>query len=810
MVAFILFSSRWLARIPCGQFSVFIILLSLFPAPVAADDASRRSSDISAGFKAGKTETAVLELLVNMEKKGTHFLLLSGDDVLLSIETISEIGFKATLKTVAIEGKEYVSLLSLYPKIKFAIEEKESTLTIVASPELFGKNVISLVKERPSNVQIGGVNSAFLNYGVEYAYTDSRLDTKTFTAPFEAGVRLDDYFFFSSFNYTRADSLAGVQEKTIGLTSSVTKDDTELMRRYVFGDVTATAGNGGSTILLGGLSISKNFSLSPYFIKQPFQEVSGVLKTPSVVETYMNGSLITRETLPPGEFNIRNITPQIGHADARVVIRDAFGREETVASSFYVPAGLLQKGLHEYSYNFGKKRENYGTKSYRYGDSAFAGYHRLGITGIFTGEVRAEGDSEVTSFGGGGTLMLGSFGELQLSADRSRKYGKGGKRMSSILLLSNRNLLSLRLGLETFSRDYTNLTLAPSSNTSKNIKGAGLSGNMGRLGSLSFNYSKTTAHNLSDRELTSLSYSLRVMRKGNLSFYATRTIDTKTEDSLLVLFHYYFGAGKSASLSHEGKGGTRAVTAGYDKSLSSETGNLYNIKAKRIESDKTSYSQNARFEHRGDHGNYTLNYDNSDQSSSYRAGISGSIARIGGGTHFSRPLYDGFTLVRVKGVDGVKVRREGKEIGETDKKGELLVPGVISYLDRRISVDSRNLPWGQSFKGSHKKVVRVPYRTGSIVEFETAMLQAYEGRMLFVTTTGEKTPAKFAKLEIDVEGTVIETVTGVNGEFYFENILPGKYRVKILGRDGECDFDLVMPKSDKMIYNMGEEFCEIH
>jgi len=276
-------------------------------------------------------ETVVLEVIANEENKGNHFLLLGKDnDILLSLETLREAGFRELPATGVMNGMKYVSLGSLYPKVKFEIDEKESAVRISAAPELFEKHLVDLSNLPASPAPIKGENSAFLNYNLDYTYFESDTNTNSWSAPFEIGIRRGDYLFFSDFTYAHTGQAEGGGNRLVGLTTNITVDDTEAMKRYILGDITATSGYGGSSISLGGISYSRNFALSPYFVRQPYLEISGALHSPSEVEAYMNDVLISRRRLSPGEFSLKNIIPYTGAGDTKVVIRDAFGREETI------------------------------------------------------------------------------------------------------------------------------------------------------------------------------------------------------------------------------------------------------------------------------------------------------------------------------------------------------------------------------------------------------------------------------------------------------------------------------------------------
>ncbi len=111
------------------------------------------------------------------------------------------------------------------------------------------------------------------------------------------------------------------------------------------------------------------------------------------------------------------------------MITDALGRQETVTVPYYTSAQLLKPGLHDYSYNIGYQREAFGQKSAEYGDAAFLGFHRYGISDSLTAGVRAEADADVMNGGISTTFLLGTFGEFDTSVAFSQEDEASGKRL---------------------------------------------------------------------------------------------------------------------------------------------------------------------------------------------------------------------------------------------------------------------------------------------------------------------------------------------------------------------------------------------
>ena len=182
--------------------------------------------------------------------------------------------------------------------------------------------------------------SAFLNYAVTLRNFDS------YAVFAEGGLSVMGALLFSG--ASRNDDGTVVR----GL-SNLTYDDRSRLVRVVLGDRLATSDALGGSLVMGGLSVSREFSIDPYFASFPGLDLSGVATTPSTADLYVNGRLQRQEVLAPGTFRLRDVPVPAGGGVARLVVRDAFGRERDIVSPFYLTTTLLAEGLNDYSYNLG-------------------------------------------------------------------------------------------------------------------------------------------------------------------------------------------------------------------------------------------------------------------------------------------------------------------------------------------------------------------------------------------------------------------------------------------------------------------------
>ena len=71
--------------------------------------------------------------------------------------------------------------------------------------------------------------------------------------------------------------------------------------------IAGAAGGQSTGVFLAGLSVSREFSLDPYFIRTPLPRLSGAATGPSTLDVYVNGALVRSEAIAPGTFELKNL-----------------------------------------------------------------------------------------------------------------------------------------------------------------------------------------------------------------------------------------------------------------------------------------------------------------------------------------------------------------------------------------------------------------------------------------------------------------------------------------------------------------------
>jgi outer membrane usher protein len=296
----------------------------------------------------------------------------------------------------------------------------------------------------------------------------------------------------------------------------------------------------------------------------------------------------------------------------------------------------------------------------------------------------------------------------------------------------------------------------------------------------------------------------------SFSLSANRTENDDVFYDVFVGLNIILGKNRSGTINYNMQEDMSTLSASIHKSPPIGIGYGYRARVETTEYEKADRetSGNASVQYKGAYGIYSGEYRRTEDQDSYDLNLSGSLAYIDKAFYPSRPIYDSFALVKVADVEGVRVKYQNQEVGSTNNQGEVIVPGLISYYNNKISIESVDLPLEYNIY-EEAKYVSTPYRSGGIVEFDVSKLQTFEGTLFFIDN-GKKHTADYAGLQLKVDDKIIETIVGTNGAYYLENIPPGTFPAKLFLDDKECHFNMVIPESDETIVEMGEITCELN
>jgi outer membrane usher protein len=785
-------------------------------------------------------EHLVVNITVNSVSKGDFFVVRDENgDFFVKAQDYPTLGLTPFEgKVVNIQGESYDALHSLNA-LTVVFDEKKLQLGITAPISLLQKSVIDLSAPPPSkqNVYYPRENSVFLNYGVNYQYGDPA-GFQSFSVANKLGARSGDVFFVTDTQYTKTEQSSDF----VRLMSSMTYERPKDLQWITVGDMFASSGDLGSTVNIGGIGISKVYQMDPYLIKQPTLNFAGAATLPSQVDIYVDGALVGRQNVQPGQFNLQNLNYYGGSRNVELVIRDPFGNVQRVSYPSYFTSELLKKGLQEYSYNVGFLRQQYGTESNDYGKAAFSAYHRYGASDFWTIGASAEGTNGLYNAGVQTSFLLPWAGVVAVELAGSTGDSGNSGSAASASYSYQKDGFGGNLLLTSFTRDYATVESAALAQKVKYAENFGVSYATTVHGSLSLNYSQTGMYDSGNTQVTSANYTYNLTKSLTLSVTTQAVKNTGTDYQVLVSLNYYAAKDMQYTAQYQSTKEGDSETAQLQKNIPIGEGVGYRGTFTRNYSNSagTTSTFNPFVQYNGRYGTYALDsyFQNSAGSNSqmYSLTAAGSMVYAGGFFGFTRPVDDSFSMVMVDNLSDVGVMVNNEEIGKTDSSGRIIIPTMRSYNMNQINLEDNNIPIEYSISGVNANVLPSPW-SGSCVAFDVAKVRAVTGS-LFIKQDGKMTPLEYYDVTMTVKGKAFKFLTGRGGEFYFDTSLksndknpssaqqgcreirekvespdkiaiPGSYQASIDFEGKTCTFAIAIPPSSDAIIDIGNVICEL-
>ncbi len=837
--------------------AIFFLMIFFAPPALTAEEKVRESQSgvHAASAETGKsialppkeTTPIVVSVVINTQSKGDFFAELdSSGNVYITPEDAGTLKLQYSEdRIVVLRGDEQYIPLNALLDVTYAFDEKKLTVTIIGKTTESSRTAADLfsLRAEAKNIYYPRETSAFINYGLNYALTGED-GFQSLSLTNKLGFSAGNIFFTSDSVYTRTEN----SDDFVRLQSSATYERRKDLQWLVMGDQYANSGDLGSTVNIGGVGFSKVYRLDPYFITQPVMDLQGTVIYPTQAEIYLNGVLIGKQDIAPGSFDLKNIYSQTGSHNIEVVLKDPFGNIQKISYMAYFSAQMLRKGLHEYSYNAGFLREQYGSKSNEYGDPAFSVFHRYGLTNKLNIGARAEGSDGIYNGGLSADFAVPHAGQftLTLAGSHSDVNDKG----DAISLQHNLQLgnFNTNLLLRKFSRFYATLgNPRPTEDSARYEIRAGMGFMLNPLGSFSVNYAQTENFKDIDTRVISLNYS-RTLYK-SISLFATGSATRETGDDTI----YSGFIGLNFALGEKVRGSVQANLDSED--VNTETlqvqqdipvgeGFGYRASVNRTETPAdTVIALNPYVQYNARYGIYSFDARiqdsrNGETTESYNASAAGSLVYAGGFFGVSRPVSDSFGIVAFnKQIPGASVFNNGQEIGKTGHSSTMVVPTLSSYGQNKITLDTKNIPIDYSISDVNKTVSPSLW-SGSCVYFDAQQLRAVTGSLV-VQREGKKMPLEYVEIFVSVGEKSLLSPTGKGGEFYLENsiaeeatagadtavdkqscnaiartikagggtIPPGTYKATVEYESGQCEFVVTFPETEEVITELGEIEC---
>lgn len=689
---------------------------------------------------------------------------------------------------VSYEGEAYIPLDAL-TGLSYTIDEERQSVAIDAPSRLFDQVTLDGTAASyapiPPSPWGGFLNYDFVAANVSGRTSLSGLIEASLFGPLGAGV------------VRYLERHEAQQTQSIRLDSTWTTDRPQAAVSFRLGDsITGASASWGSAVRFGGIQWSSNFATRPGLITMPLPSVAGEAAVPSTLEVYVNDSLRLRNDVQGGPFRVNDVPIVTGEGEIRLVVHDLLGRERVITESYYASPALLRPGLHDYSFEAGVARENYGITSNDYGRPLMVVTDRVGLTNHLTGEVHGELLRDQQTLGFSGALLLSSFGILSASAAASHaKQGNG--QLLNLGFERAARWLSLGANAEYASPAFTRLGILPGAAIPRLKSQMFMTAGLGRLGSLSVSRTRQEYRDRRALEILSARDSIDIGGLGYLTLSVARTVDGTRDTILALSLTHSLNARTILSATATSDAGGTGAELDLQQSLPAGRGLGYRV----VADAGPTRAVDATLDMQGDVGAYQIEARHQSGATLAQASATGGLAILADHVFPSRRIDDSFAVAEVGEERDVRMYRENQLVGQTDAKGYLLVPGLRAYQNNTIRVEQADLPLDITIDAM--QVQAVPnFRSGVLLQFP---VQRPRGALLSVRLeSGEPLPTGVL---VQVTGQEEEFPSGLHGEVYVTG-LAATNRLRANWAGKTCEFTVPYSQTSDPLPRLGPYVCK--
>jgi outer membrane usher protein len=735
---------------------------------------------------------AVLEVTLNGETRGTVLLLQRGSEFLMPQDEARTWRLRLPAQPeLVFRGQPYYLLASLGITVS-RLDTTALRIEMRAEPSAFEASTASLASHeyRLTPATWGGFAS--------YDLLASRIEG---VQAVDGAFTLSAFAPYGSLSHQFVErnlwSNGPVRHDSVRIATTYRHDWAESMTSLEAGDTVSRPGAFGRALRYGGINVGTNFSLRPGFIRQPLPDLSAQASLPSTVEVFVQNQLRSVTQVPAGPFTLDNVPVISGAGDARVVVRDALGRESVVTSSFYVAGGLLRKGLTDWNVGAGKLRNDLGGDA-NYGATYGTALVRRGITDWLTAEGRLEVEGERTRVAGGAANVGGLWGEVEATAGVASVEAVGTRFLGG---LGYRYVtLDYNVGLRWVQAQEgfrlpgdTDFDPTPTRVVTLN-GGARLSDKW----SAGFALLSVDREALDTRSLN-LSATMSLTRHASVLFAYNRLTEGGVARNVgTVLLSIALGNYTSGTAGADFGSDARQF-AGVQRALPFEEGWGYRASINHY-SDRTRYDAGAALNLRS----ATVSAEAVGETGSplaARVGVAGSVAIIEDKVFTAREITDSFALVRVPGIADAPILLDNQPAGSTDRAGRLVLPRMTPYVPHQIRVDVDALPPDAEIVRDRETAVP-PFRSGVVV---TLGVKRTAAALVKVVDADGRPISTGAAVSIEPDATATSVAQG--GAFFLRAD-PGRKRAVITSHGDKCTIEFDLGLSDVGAYRtLGPYTC---
>jgi len=546
------------------------------------------------------------------------------------------------------------------------------------------------------------------------------------------------------------------------------------MRTIELGDFITRTPTWASAVRLGGMQLSKNFDARPDLITYPLPAFSGQVDVPTTVDLFINGVQAQRHDMAPGPFTITDQPNITGAGEATLVYRDAQGRLITDTLPFYASNRLLKPGLNSYSIALGAMRQNFGQRSFDYGQAASSFSYRHGINAWLTLGGHAEFAQSFSLGALSSTVKLGRLGILETAWQHSR-YRSHRSHAHTLNFQHQRKRFNVsaqltrqRQGFRTLANlnSSSQWNVAPAQHSYHITAGASL-GRWGNIGAGYF-YNRLNANRLATHvggpqttRVWNVSYHKPIGPRTFLHAGVNRHLNRGWTGMLQLSITLPGNHGSLTMSGRRTQEGQHQQVLQAQRSAPLSGGWGWNFGVQRQAAHAHDY--HASITQRNRFATLRTGTSREQGHQQYFGELSGAIAVMDKQTFLANEINDSFAVVSTAGIPDVPVFYENQAMGRTNRKGYLLVPYGTAYYLGKYRIDPLSLPANIHIPQTEQRVA-IKSHSGYLLPFH---LQAQQPAHFTLVDDARNPLAAGTRI---TTSSGLQTYVGYEGLLYLENL----------------------------------------
>lgn len=756
-----------------------------------------------------------LDVTLNQTRSGLVNFVYREDQLWANADVLQQLGF-----IVPPDSTEPIPLNNL-PDLKIDYNARRQTLSLIAPLSLL--NLDTTVRNTRSNHRLQPTTSPgmLLNYNIYGNQTQNNAKNLSAFTELRAFNTLG---VLSSTALTTATHSAGNNGdssnndkdwdgRTVRLDTSWSKSFPDKLITVRAGDILTGALSWTRSTRLGGLQLGTNFDLQPYRATTPLPSFFGSATLPSAVELYVNGLKQYSGDVPTGPFELQTAPSFSGAGNAQLVVTDVLGQSTTLEFSLYDAHRLLQPELSDWSVELGAVRENYGNKSFDYGNNiAASGTWRYGVSNRFTVETHAEATKGLSNAGVGGTWLLGRAGGILFaSLAGSESQGKDGVQYSTSYSWNN-SRFNIGASATGTKGDYRDVGSQYGSAPARRSEQISTGYSTQSLGSFGISYNQVSLAEQETTQFASAYWSKSFGRRLSLSANLNQDLNDSANSSASIGASLSLARNISMNSSMQHIDERDVFVADISHSAPNSGGINWRAQARHIIDNSLDSNSNrsdsndglAELSYLGRYGRVQAGVSVNDDSYATYASGTGSLVMMGGGIFPTRQINSGFAVVSTNGIANVPVLLQNSPIGTTNSRGLLLVSPLNAYQSNKIGIDPLDLP--ADLRIDKVNIDATPTdRAGTLVNFVITPVRS--ASVALVDSDNELLPLGSQVRQL-TNTTVPSTIIGFDGEVYLDT-LDEHNVLEIINPSGEiCTVSFDYQKQGDEIPLLGPLICQ--